>query len=403
MGTWLLPRTELTPAQLRAIELRWKTHQVVVGAPGSGKTQILLHRAKYLRDSIGCNNYRIFVYTNVLKDYIRSSLSLLDIPEEAVTTYDSWCKSLYQDHVRGRLPRKGRGGPPDFVKIRQKVQRLFRQGAASMPRYDFVLVDEAQDLAASSLETVARVAGHATVCLDSKQQIYEGGSSLDQVVAAMGTRPRSLYLLDAYRCSPFVAKLAARFIASEDERRYYENQVRTVEVEQQVPLLFRSRNAKEERDRLRQILRERIDLGHRAAVLLPLRRQVFGFARGLREAGFDVETMEDLDFATNRPKVLTYSSAKGLTFDSVLVPRLVPKSFGRWSRESIRQLLFVAITRAKDWVYMSTVVGRELEALNLVYPLEKGGGLTIQSEWTGGGRTSDRDSGPGDVDPLDFL
>ncbi len=402
MHTWLLPRTELTPTQLRAIELRWVSNQVIVGAPGSGKTQILLHRAEFLRDRMASDSYRLFVYTNVLKDYIRSSLPLLGIPEEQVTTYDSWCKSFYKEHIPGPLPKR-KGKLPDFRKIRDKVTQVVKQGKVRVPMYDFVLVDEAQDLDAPSLETLAQVARHVTVCLDRKQQIYERGSSLEQVIGAMGARPRNLYLLDAYRCSPSVAKLASRFILSDQERTYYERQVRTVQLERQVPLLFRSKSAKQERDRLQHILRERIDLGHRSALLLPLRRQVFGFAKGLREAGFDVETMEDLDFATNRPKVLTYSSAKGLTFDSVLLPRLVPRSFGRWSEESIRQLLFVAITRAKDWVYLSTVVSRELKALKSVYSLVDEGEFTIQSEWVVGEPTSDPGVGQEDDDFLDFL
>ena len=138
--------------------------------------------------------------------------------------------------------------------------------------------------------------------------------------------------------------------SDDQERTYYANQVRTVQVEQQVPLLFRAKDAKDESTRRRRILRERIDLGHRSALLFPLRRQVYGFAKGLREAGFEVETMRDLDFSTNQPKVLSYSSAKGLTFDSVLLPRLASKSFGRWTETNIRRLLFVAITRATDWV-----------------------------------------------------
>jgi Superfamily I DNA and RNA helicases len=64
MSTWLLPRSELTSEQLRAVELSPLSHQVIFGAPGSGKTQILLHRAAFLRNHLGTkpNRFRIFVY-----------------------------------------------------------------------------------------------------------------------------------------------------------------------------------------------------------------------------------------------------------------------------------------------------------------------------------------------------
>ena len=46
MSGWLVPRSDLTPEQLRAIELPPTEHRVVIGGPGSGKTQMLLHRAR---------------------------------------------------------------------------------------------------------------------------------------------------------------------------------------------------------------------------------------------------------------------------------------------------------------------------------------------------------------------
>ena len=97
-----------------------------------------------------------------------------------------------------------------------------------------------------------------------------------------------------------------------------------------------------------------VEKGDRVAVLLPLKRQVLWFAQRLREAGLKVETQDDLNFASDTPKVITYHSAKGLTFDSVLLPRLTPKSFQVFSQEQIERLLFVALTRATRWAYLST-------------------------------------------------
>ena len=51
--SWLIPRDELTAEQIRAVELSANEHRVILGAPGSGKTQILLHRARYLSDELG--------------------------------------------------------------------------------------------------------------------------------------------------------------------------------------------------------------------------------------------------------------------------------------------------------------------------------------------------------------
>jgi superfamily I DNA/RNA helicase len=381
MSTWLLPRSELTSEQLRAVELSPLSHQVIFGAPGSGKTQILLHRAAFLRNHLGTkpNCFRIFVYTNVLKHYIRSALALLNLPEDAVTTYDDWCRVFYEKHIGDELPWDIRARRPDFDCIRQNVRAYIVSGAVPLPLYDFVLVDEAQDLSVDTFDTICRIARHVTICLDNKQQIYERGSSEAEILARFGLRRRNLSLLDAYRCSPFVARLAAQFIPDSQDAREYLNQVRTSQTGRQMPLLFKGATFDEERNRLVEVLRERLLIDQRIAVLFPLRRQVFEFANELRRAGIEVETQENLDFSSSRPKLITYASAKGLTFDSVLLPRLVPESFPRMSHERMQRLLFVAITRATNWVYLSTNEGNELPLLQALQPLVAERVLTIQS------------------------
>ena len=89
-------------------------------------------------------------------------------------------------------------------------------------------------------------------------------------------------------------------------------------------------------------------------MLFPLKRQVEGFAQGLREDGIPVETIRSgLDFSTTLPKLLTIHSAKGLTFDSVLMPRLVKNSFAGPMSKRTERLLYVGLTRATKWLYMS--------------------------------------------------
>jgi hypothetical protein len=73
---------------------------------GSGKTQILVHRAAYLRGkySILDDRFKIFILTNVLRDYIRSGLVTLNLPDHSACTFDSWCVAYYQKHLSRRLP-----------------------------------------------------------------------------------------------------------------------------------------------------------------------------------------------------------------------------------------------------------------------------------------------------------
>lgn len=92
------------------------------------------------------------------------------------------------------------------------------------------------------------------------------------------------------------------------------------------------------------------------AILFHLIKHVFGYAKGLREAGLDVEVQkakegsgyEPLDFTSDRPKILTYHSAKGLTFDTVIMPQLVERAFYRKRESAVDRLLFVGITPQRD-------------------------------------------------------
>ena len=78
------------------------------------------------------------------------------------------------------------------------------------------------------------------------------------------------------------------------------------------------------------------------------------------------------------PKIATYYSAKGLTFDSVLLPRLTESSFS-WIEDSTRmRLFFVGIARATQWVYLSTVKGKEFSEIKVIHDAETNGHLTLQ-------------------------
>ncbi|MEW6233871.1 MAG: UvrD-helicase domain-containing protein [Candidatus Omnitrophota bacterium] len=389
--SWLLTYNELTPDQQRAFALGPDEPRAVIGGPGSGKTQILLHRAQYLshRFHIQPNRFRIFVYTNVLKDYIQSAFSLLGLPEENILTIDHWRRLFFEEHIGRKLPWDYENKQPDFDAIREAVYNKVCSGSISLPLYDFVLVDEGQDLEIETFQLLKKISAHITVCMDSKQQIYERGSNEAEILHILGIKKRNVNLIDAFRVCPFLVEVAAQLISDPSEREAFKNQTRQPQTEKQPPLLYLAKNFEDETRMLYEMVRERLMKNEKIAILFPQNRQVFGYANSLTEAGIEVEVPNKRggvkrfpahDFSSDRPKLMAYPSVKGLTFDSVFMPRLTPNSFQRVSQERIQRLLFVALTRAVKWAYLSTDEAKPLPTIaNRLLPLQDQGCFTVRN------------------------
>jgi superfamily I DNA/RNA helicase len=303
----------------------------------------------------------VFVFTNVLKKYIQSALVELDFPEGCVTTLDDWCAQIYKQEVRPSLPWDAANRCPDYAAVRRAVHSRV-DGRHS---FDFVLVDEGQDLDPEAFALIKSLAPHVTVAMDHKQQIYEEGSGEAEIIKALGLRRSNLTLLDAFRCCPYIVRVAATFVENAAERQAFLNQSRTAQTEIQTPLFYEAAEFDDERARLIEVLRERQLVDKSIAILFPQNRQVEGFAQGLRDEGIPVETRKSgLDFGSALPKVLTIYSAKGLTFDSVLMPRLVRNSFPGKLAKWAERLLYVGVTRATKWLYLSSVRGATIAELD---------------------------------------
>ena len=366
-----------------------KQHRLVLGSPGSGKTIVLVHRARHLIDTyeVPPERCRLIVYTNALKDYIRAALHDLDIPDNCVMTFDAWCGEYYRDQISKRLPWSGRSR--DWESIREAVWKKTRLLNPPDRPFEFVMVDEGQDLDGRDFETLATVANHLTVFMDPKQKLYERDADEPGVANALGLRRRNFVLLGAYRCSPYIVQAGASFIRDDDERREFILQNPPVKRgERQLPLLYLARDGGDEREHLIQVIRTRVDRNERIAILLPTNRLAFGYARGLREAGLKVEinqspgrkgdTLPTIEFSTTSPKIMAFPSSKGLTFDTVLMPCWNKRFLQKIERERLERWLFVGITRATRWIYVSTTDGEDTLFLDRFRGLEQRGQMTIQ-------------------------
>jgi len=396
MTTWLLHRSELTPDQLGVVEAPPTDNRLVLGPPGSGKTQVLIHRAAHLAEAykVPPSRFRAFVFTNVIREYIRSGFEFLGLPDDAVSTFDFWTTAVYEKHVSRRLPRRRDGKSIDFGLIRRYARDVVEDSPALRGSLDFVLVDEGQDLSPEVYEILRLAARHVTVFADPLQKIFEDGADEPFIRALLGLEARQVSLLGAYRNAPYVARLASHFIADDDRRARYLAQVHAEQKIRERPLLYVAENARRELDRVAEIVRQRQVLNERIGIIVPTNRYLHGIASGLEERGVKVEravTREAggriqvvCDFRNLVPKIATFFMAKGLTFDSVVLPRLTAQAY-QWTKPRQRgRMMFVGIARATQWVYLSTVRGTEFEEIDVLRAAASEGHLTIQED-TGAG------------------
>ena len=363
---WLIPFANLTPAQQDAVQMDTRNHKAIIGGPGAGKTLVLLHRLNLLfhRANSNPDAVRLFVYTNTLKEFIRAGNDVLAVPDECISTFDKWCADMYREHISETLPRAGRS--PDFDGIRAGVFKAINEAQIKTPVYEYVLVDEAQDLKEDAINALKRIGRHVTLCMDGNQQLYETGVSEPVALAQLGLARHNVALLSAFRCNPMVTQLAAQFVTDARRREEFLRQAANPDMDRATPLLYLSSGFEDEKARLIEMVNLRLSYGDSIAVLFPKQSQVHGFAQGFDQAGIKVSVQrfgEPIDFSTPLPKLMTYHQGKGLTFDSVFLPRLDQSSFHGAMQARTHNLLFVGVSRAIKFVYMSGTNGRLINPL----------------------------------------
>jgi superfamily I DNA/RNA helicase len=214
----------------------------------------------------------LFVYTNTLKEFIRTGNDVLPVPDECILTFDKWCSDTYKTHVDERLPRQDR--MPDFEAIRAGVFQAIESGKLPTPIFDYVLIDEAQDMDVGAIEMLKRIARHITVCMDGKQQLYDGRMSEPEALTRLGLSHHNTALLAAFRCNPMVTELAAQFIPDESRRQEFMRQASNVEMDRSRPLFYVADNFTDEMAHMVEMVRVRLSYGDSIAVLpRGLRRQ----------------------------------------------------------------------------------------------------------------------------------
>ncbi len=212
-GAWWIGETELDDDQKDVISLAAAGNHLVLGPPGSGKTNILLLRANYLASS-GKPNIAIVVFTKTLRKFIASGGREYAFPDDKIMTCNKWQRDVLYQYGVSINP------PNDFMEQRQYFSQQLAQLTETRNLsniYDAILLDEAQDYLDEEITLFKRLGTQLFAVADSRQQIYKDERKNVEPLAALRNAVDEVHELRYhYRNGREICKLADK-IAKDSE------------------------------------------------------------------------------------------------------------------------------------------------------------------------------------------
>lgn len=215
MSLWWARREQLDPHQVELIErLPLRETHLVLGPPGSGKTNILLRRAQFVR-SQNMPNVLVLTFTRSLTEFVKTGCFDAQgreiFPQSCVTTLESWIRELYKQHSVPLPPEQ-----PHLV----TWKRTLATGAMEfsrlprLPRYDTLFIDEAQDLLSEEVQLLQLWSTVLFFVGDDRQKIYEHTRGLE-AVRQIAPAPTEKSLRFHYRLAPELCQMADRILPAQ--------------------------------------------------------------------------------------------------------------------------------------------------------------------------------------------
>lgn len=166
--TWWVKHEDLDPKQKAVIDLPLDQSHLIVGPPGSGKTNLLLLRASQLVLS-GKPNVLILVFTRTLREFLATGRHLYSFSPDTLKTLTGWSFEFLRQH--GAKPAEHE----DFAEQRRKrlaqMQKVMTQQKLSR-EFDAVILDEAQDYLPEEIDMFFQLGEVVFAASDSRQRIY---------------------------------------------------------------------------------------------------------------------------------------------------------------------------------------------------------------------------------------
>lgn len=352
-------------------------HRVIRGVAGSGKTLVLLFRAKLIAENFPNKQILVTCYTKTLASQLKKLLqnySNIDVINLHLLIYEI-CKE-----AKVRIPDSK--DENRFEKMTALALEAVELGKG--PRYDMVLVDEAQDFDTNEIKLATRFLKDSSedlvIVADAAQNIFKRKFSWKQ--AGVKAQGRTRILRTNYRNTRQILEFASAFLlggetltADEVPDFEDENSVIPPEAAKRTGALPEVEFVTSTKDEISSTIEltkswlSKLGPDQKLAILYPGtddKDRGYLLNRDLRYEGIDLYWVNErnnraakagLAATTSRVILSTVQSAKGLEFPNVIL-------CGIWKRgsdkEQLRKLAYVGMTRATDHLMVISRDSHEL-------------------------------------------
>ncbi|MFX1450475.1 MAG: 3'-5' exonuclease [Promethearchaeota archaeon] len=345
-------------------------HRLIFGVAGSGKTVLLIARARYLAITHPDWKILILCYNRLLRDLIFHLINPQDYDADiTINTFHSWVRQYILSvnnefshiYIEAEKKAKKEGKFNEF--FQNFVPKIFLEALKSLGDdkvfYDAILIDEAQDFEADWFRGVVEVLNPNSnlllITCDGLQGIYARKRFYwsDVGIQAKGRVKR---FEKSYRIPIEIGYLAQKALPTSlrDLLDKYDEFISTKEYvgDHGIVEIMVSNSRDEEYKKLAEKIHRLLKQPQEILVLFKYNMAKINynhaFFRELEKLNIEWNELENYNYETPELLIGTIHGTKGLESNTIIIPEV-----NKYKSNTDRQLLYVAMTRSRKKLILS--------------------------------------------------